>query len=75
MMMEAVLYSTIDAGVAVVTLNRPDAANALSLKMLNELQRIQAELKLNRNVRAVIVTGAGKNILCRGRFKRAGKNE
>ncbi|MBA2879628.1 enoyl-CoA hydratase/carnithine racemase [Anoxybacillus kamchatkensis] len=66
MMMEAVLYSTIDAGVAVVTLNRPDAANALSLKMLNELQRIQAELKLNRNVRAVIVTGAGQKTFCAG---------
>ncbi len=68
MMMEAVLYSTIDAGVAVVTLNRPDAANALSLKMLNELQRIQAELKLNRNVRAVIVTGAGQKHFVQGQI-------
>jgi methylglutaconyl-CoA hydratase len=65
-MSASVLYSTLDNGVAILTLNRPEAANALSLKMLNELKEIQQELKFNRNVRCVIVTGAGEKAFCAG---------
>lgn len=65
-MSASVLYSTLDHGVAILTLNRPEAANALSLKMLNELRDVQQELKFNRNVRCVIVTGAGEKAFCAG---------
>ncbi|MBA2870476.1 enoyl-CoA hydratase/carnithine racemase [Anoxybacillus calidus] len=65
-MSASVLYSTLDHGVAILTLNRPEAANALSLNMLNELREIQQELKFNRNVRCVIVTGAGEKAFCAG---------
>jgi methylglutaconyl-CoA hydratase len=65
-MSASVLYSTLDHGVAILTLNRPEAANALSLKMLNELREIQQELKFNRNIRCVIVTGAGEKVFCAG---------
>ncbi|HZG59968.1 MAG TPA: enoyl-CoA hydratase [Anoxybacillus sp.] len=65
-MSAAVLYSTLDHGVSILTLNRPEAANALSLKMLNELREVQQELKFNKNVRCVIVTGAGEKAFCAG---------
>lgn len=65
-MSKPVLFSTLNKGVAVLTLNRPEAANALSLNMLHELFAIQKELKFNRNIRCVIVTGAGEKAFCAG---------
>ncbi|MGX1983880.1 short chain enoyl-CoA hydratase [Thermolongibacillus altinsuensis] len=65
-MSASVLYSTLDHGIAILTLNRPEAANALSLNLLHELRAIQQELKFNRNVRCVIVTGAGEKVFCAG---------
>lgn len=65
-MSTSVLYSALDNGVAILTLNRPEAANALSLTMLNELREIQQQLKFKRNVRCVIVTGAGEKAFCAG---------
>jgi methylglutaconyl-CoA hydratase len=65
-MSASVLYSTFDHGIAILTLNRPEAANALSLNMLHELRAIQQELKFNRNIRCVIVTGAGEKAFCAG---------
>ena len=46
--------------VATVTLDRPEKMNALSEEMYVELTRVFAELQTDDNVRAVIVTGAGK---------------
>ena len=46
--------------VATVTLDRPEKMNALSEEMYVELMRVFAELQTDDNVRAVIVTGAGK---------------
>lgn len=49
-----------------VTLNRPDKANALSLEMLEELDRVFAEAQKDRDLRALIVTGAGERVFCAG---------
>jgi 2-(1,2-epoxy-1,2-dihydrophenyl)acetyl-CoA isomerase len=46
--------------VATVTLDRAEKMNALSEEMYVELTRVFAELQTDDNVRAVIVTGAGK---------------
>jgi 2-(1,2-epoxy-1,2-dihydrophenyl)acetyl-CoA isomerase len=46
--------------VATVTLDRPEKMNALSEEMYVELTRVFAELQSDDNVRAVVVTGAGK---------------
>lgn len=53
-------------GVAVITLNRPEAANALSLQMLYELHEAIHEIKFDRQVRCVLVTGAGDKAFCAG---------
>ena len=47
-------------GIATITLNRPDNMNTYSLEMLNELLAIFEDVSLDENVRAVILTGAGR---------------
>lgn len=50
---------------AVVTLNRPQRRNALSLQLMTELIDCFGELAANRDVRAVILSAAGK-VFCSG---------
>jgi enoyl-CoA hydratase/carnithine racemase len=49
-----------------LTLHRPDAANALSLPALRRLRALLAELAADREVWAVVVTGAGDKAFCAG---------
>ena len=46
--------------IATLTLNRPDVHNALSLEMIRELRQVVIDLNKHPDVRAVILTGAGK---------------
>jgi len=46
-------------GIAVITMNRPEALNALNEKVLRELKEIIAQVRDDPNARAVIVTGEG----------------
>lgn len=48
-----------DQGVATVTLNRPQARNALDTTMADELAALFAELRGDASVRAVVLAGAG----------------
>ena len=48
-----------DGGVVRVTLDRPQAKNALSRAVNLELRRLAVELGQDRDVRAVVLTGAG----------------
>src|SRR5262245_11797663 len=52
--------------VAIVTFNRPQALNALSRAMLDELDRAMTELASDAGVRVVIVTGAGDRAFMAG---------
>jgi enoyl-CoA hydratase len=47
-------------GVAVITLNRPQAMNALSRELLDELARAIDALAADDDVRVLILTGAGR---------------
>ena len=49
-----------EAGVATVTLNRPDALNALTVPMKQDLLAALRRLEREKVVRAVILTGAGR---------------
>ena len=55
--------------VATVTLNRPQAKNALTYVMMERLYTIFTELKGNRDVRAVILRGAGGTFCAGGDIK------
>jgi len=51
--------------VAILTLNRPDRLNAINRAMMGELPSLVAQLKADDEVRALVVTGAGKGF-CAG---------
>jgi enoyl-CoA hydratase/carnithine racemase len=58
-------YQTLDLGapapgVVVVTLNRPERYNAMTATMFDELERAAVALDDEDDLRAVILTGAGK---------------
>src|SRR6266436_2934021 len=50
---------TIDGGVAVVTINRPEKKNALTFAMRGQVQTVFQQLQDDMNVRAIVFTGAG----------------
>jgi enoyl-CoA hydratase/carnithine racemase len=52
--------------VAVVTIDRPDKANALDLQMLSTLARTWRELANDENIRCVVLTGAGERVFSAG---------
>src|SRR5436189_4281689 len=56
-------------GVATITLNRPDAFNALTLELGRELFHAVLELDEDPAVRCVVVTGAGKAFCAGGYVK------
>ncbi|MCP4597752.1 2,3-dehydroadipyl-CoA hydratase PaaF [Neptuniibacter sp.] len=47
-------------GVLTITLNRPEALNALNTKLLEELADLLQEVESNADVRAVVITGSRK---------------
>lgn len=53
-------------GVAVVTLNRPEAMNALSKALRAALQQAIAELDADPDVRVIVLTGAGERAFTAG---------
>ena len=55
----------VDGLVAVVTLNRPERRNALSLALMQELMASLDEIGRNPEIRAVILAAAGK-VFCSG---------
>ena len=52
--------------VAVLTLNRPEALNALSPEMLDDLERALREVDADPTLRAAVLTGAGEKAFCAG---------
>jgi enoyl-CoA hydratase/carnithine racemase len=60
-----VLYQ-VDDGIAVITLNRPESGNAISLEMHAGLKDIWEEVRRDPDVRVAIVTGAGTRHFCTG---------
>ncbi len=55
----------VNGGVGLVTFNRPDAANAMSPECAAEFNTLSRMIEGDRNVRAVVITGAGK-MFCAG---------
>jgi len=61
---ENIIYEKSE-GVARITLNRPEAGNALNLPLADELWDAVKNLEADKDIRVLIVTGAGK-IFCGG---------
>ncbi len=65
---EAILYDVTD-GVATITLNRPEAYNALNLTLGREVFHATLEADESREVRCIVFTGAGKAFCAGGDVK------
>ena len=63
--LETLLYDESD-GVAWITLNRPDALNAFDKVMQRELREMWQMLRVNDDVRCIVITGAGEKAFCTG---------
>jgi enoyl-CoA hydratase/carnithine racemase len=57
---ESVLFEVDDAGVALITLNRPEKMNACSGDLLERLAAAYTRCDEDDEIRAVVVTGAGR---------------
>ena len=63
------LLADLDEGVLTLTLNRPEARNALSRPMLEALKNQLASGELNDEVKCIVLTGAGKGFCAGGDVK------
>jgi enoyl-CoA hydratase len=66
MQYEHVLFETDTAGVALVTINRPDKLNALSAAVIAELWDAFERIQKDPGIRALILTGAGEKAFVAG---------
>ena len=65
-MAETLVTFARDHDVAVVTLARAAKLNSLTPSMLDELERVARELEAERDIRVVVLTGAGEKAFCVG---------
>ena len=61
------MYQTIRCekqdGIAIVTIDRPEALNALNSTVITELEQVVAVLESDRDVRCLILTGEGRSFV------------
>ena len=63
------LIETIDGGVATLTMNRPDARNAMTSAMMEKMHEALPRLAADRSVRCLVLTGAGEAFCAGGDVK------
>ncbi|MFP3981853.1 MAG: enoyl-CoA hydratase-related protein [Desulfobacterales bacterium] len=63
---ENVLLAEDRGQVRILTLNRPEMMNALNFDMLRALKAQIEDLRFTREIRVVIITGAGEKAFCAG---------
>ncbi|HET6472743.1 MAG TPA: enoyl-CoA hydratase [Pseudomonadales bacterium] len=68
------LLCEIEAGVATITLNRPDKRNALSNELTPALRRVLLDADTDPAVRCVVITGAGRAFCSGGDVSGMGGN-
>ena len=63
------------AGVATLTLNRPDARNALTTALFLDMERMLLEIEADDAARVVVLTGAGRGFSAGADLKPVSKEE
>ncbi len=63
------LLAALDGGVLTLTMNRPEARNAMSGEMNAALGAVLAKAELDPEVRCIVLTGAGKGFCAGGDVK------
>ena len=65
-MNDNVLSREEENGVVTLTLNRPEVMNSFNFQLLHALKEQIESVRFNRDVRVVIITGAGQKAFCAG---------
>ena len=60
------VVATVDGSVGRITINRPDRRNALSPEVVRGIANALTEFEPDKDVRAVVLTGAGDKAFCAG---------
>ena len=60
---------TVDGGIATMTMNRPEARNALSMEMRGEMDRLFHEAEFDDAIRCIVLEGAGEHFMAGGDVK------
>ena len=63
---DRVLLAAEDAGIATLTLNRPQVMNSLNFPLLHALRDQIESLRFRTDIRVVIITGTGEKAFCAG---------
>jgi 2-(1,2-epoxy-1,2-dihydrophenyl)acetyl-CoA isomerase len=71
--LEEQLQHRVEDGVAWLTLNRPDAGNAITPDVRNRMIDLLADASASREVRAVVIASTGEKHFCTGADLRAGR--
>ena len=74
MKFNTIKFETPEAGIGLITLNRPQRLNAINLDMLDNFFALFDHLNKNEDVRVIIITGAGRGF-CAGADTRALEDE
>lgn len=64
-----------EENIAIITLNRPDALNALSKGLLTELDNLLEEIRKDNKIRSVIITGGGRAFSAGADLSEAGSGD
>ena len=62
-MYQTLLFEVRKPGIGLLTMNRPDVLNALSIQTFQELNALFDRLEQHSEVRGLIVTGAGRSFV------------
>jgi len=60
------IKTALEENIFTITINRPDKLNALNQTVLNELNAVMAQVYSDKNIKAVIITGAGEKAFVAG---------
>lgn len=62
---EEIIYTVENKNIALITINRPEAMNALTIKTHDELREAIEAAEQDSNIRVIVITGAGRGF-CSG---------
>lgn len=65
-MTQLVRFELLEGSIGLITLSRPEAANAMSVQLLRELSDTLDQINGDPAVRVVLLTGAGEKAFCAG---------
>lgn len=65
-MNDGILLREEENGIVTLTLNRPEVMNSFNFRLLHALKEQIEEVRFKRDVRVIIITGAGEKAFCSG---------